>query len=95
MVVAAYSDEFKLDAIKQVVDGGHPVLEIARRLGVSRKSIYTWLKELGGTPKAAKQTENAEALKVENARLKAELKRTKEERDILIKAAACFARASE
>ena len=37
-----FSDEFKKDAVSQVVDRGYPVAEVAERLGVSTKSIYTW-----------------------------------------------------
>jgi transposase-like protein len=33
--VAIYSDEFKDGAVKQVLEGGHPVQEVAKRLGVS------------------------------------------------------------
>jgi transposase len=75
----------KREAIKQVIESGHPVADVAKRLGVSSKSIYTRPRELGGRSRASKQVENAEVLQVENIRLKAELKRTQEERDILKK----------
>jgi len=93
--VAIYSDEFKDGAVKQVIDGGYPVQDVANRLGVSSKSIYTWIRERGGNAKASKNTQTVDNLKDEVAKLKAELKRTKEERDILKKAAAYFAKASE
>ena len=92
---AIYSQEFKDGAIKQVVDGGHPVREVAERLGISQKSLYTWLRNHKARPRGVKQLESFEAMRAENARLKVELKRTKEERDILRKAAAYFAKASE
>jgi transposase len=95
MGVAIYSDEFKREAVNQVVEGGHPVRDVAKRLGISDKSIYTWLRDLRGRSRATKQTESLEGLHSEVSRLKAELKRTKEERDILRKAAAYFAKASE
>jgi transposase len=47
--IAIYSDEFKDGAVKQVLEGGHPVQEVAKRLGVSSKSIYTWLCEHGSS----------------------------------------------
>jgi transposase len=93
--VAVYSDEFKREAVKQVVEGKHPVAEVAGRLGVSSKSIYTWLRDGHGRSRAGKSAETVDGLRDENARLKTELKRTKEERDILRKAAAYFAKASE
>ena len=87
MGVAIYSEEFKREAVKQVVEGGHPVRDVAKRLGVSDKSIYTWQHNVPGRSRAAKQAESLEGLHSEVSRLKAELKRTKEERDILRKAA--------
>jgi transposase len=37
-----FTDEFKRGAVAQVVDRGYPVREVAERLGISTKSIYTW-----------------------------------------------------
>jgi transposase len=37
-----YTDEFKRGAAAQVVDRGYPIREVAERLGVSAKSLYTW-----------------------------------------------------
>jgi transposase len=37
-----FTDEFKRDAVAQVVDRGYSVREVAERLGISTKSIYTW-----------------------------------------------------
>jgi len=70
-----------------VTDRGYSVDEVAERLGVSSKSLYKWIRDVD-TPQ-----ENKEA-KTEIARLKRELKRVEEERDILKKAAAYFARES-
>ena len=36
------ADEFKRDAVAQVIDRGYAVSEVAERLGVSTKSLYTW-----------------------------------------------------
>jgi transposase len=78
-----------------VAKGGRSVREVSQSLGVSSKSIYSWLRNFSGQSKETKRGESTEALREENTRLKAELKRTKEERDILRKAAAYFAKASE
>jgi transposase len=86
-----YTEEFKLAAVKQVVERGHPAAEVAERLGVSVHSIYTWVKRYG-VPDAERKANDAQA--DENRRLKAELKRVTEERDILRKAAAYFAKTS-
>ncbi len=37
-----FSDEFKKDAVSQVVDRGYAVKDVAERLGISTKSLYTW-----------------------------------------------------
>lgn len=42
-----YTEEFKIAAVKQVTDRGHPTAEVAERLGVSIHSIYAWTKHYG------------------------------------------------
>jgi transposase len=85
-----YSKEFKDEAVKQVRERGYSVQEVARRIGVSPKSLYLWVKRSRG----GQATSEVDAVQCENARLKAELKRVEEERDILKKAAAYFAKES-
>ena len=91
MGTSNYSDEFKRDAVQQITVRGYPVREVARRLGVSTPSLYKWLK-LFGEPMAKSVDVDHEA---ENRRLKRELARVTEERDILKKATAYFARESQ
>ena len=79
-----YTEEFKIAAVKQVSQGGYPATEVASRLGVSIHSLYAWTKRYG-VPDAQSD---------EMRRLKAELKRVTEERDILKKAAVYFAKTS-
>jgi len=90
-----FTQEFKDSAVKQVVEGGYPPKEVADRLGVSAKSIYNWVRQRNKVPSQGHHTETIETLREDVKKLKAELKRTQEERDILKKAAAYFARASE
>ena len=84
-----YTDEFKVEAAKQVLDQGRSVREVATRLGVSIDSLYAWIREQRKLP-ATRQADGS--LAAENRRLQAELKRVTEERDILKKAAAYFAK---
>jgi transposase len=86
-----YTEEFKVEAVKQVTERGHPVAEVASRLGVTPHSLYQWMKkyEVSHPERQAAQDQQAEV-----RRLKAELKRVTEERDILKKAAAYFAKTS-
>ncbi len=70
----------------QGTERGYSVADVSERLGVSTKSLYLWIrktKQTGG---------DKDVSQAEFARLKAELKRVEEERDILKKAAAYFAR---
>jgi transposase len=89
-----YTTEFKAEAVKQVTERGHGVVEVSKRLGISDKSLYVWLKQ-SQQRSGAPAKDDVLALKSELSRMKAELKRTTEERDILKKAAAYFARVSE
>jgi len=81
------------EAIKQVIDRGYSVAEVSERLGVSSHSLYVWLRACGRSSSQLK-ADVFDALKRENARLKSELARSEEERAILKKAAAYFARES-
>lgn len=83
-----YSDEFKQEAVNQVVVHGYPVLEVSKRLGITNKSLYAWIKTF--SKPQAKREEEAD-LRAEIARLKRELKRSEQEREILKGAAVFFA----
>jgi transposase len=83
-----YTEEFKIEAVKQVTERGYSVAEVAARLGTTTHSLYSWLKRYGQkNPQQANQVDD----QAEIARLKSELRRVTEERDILKKAAAYFA----
>jgi len=89
-----YSPEFKDEAVRQIVDRGFSVTEVSDRLGVSSHSLYKWVKAV----KPDKTEEQAAALieaKSEVLKLRAQLRRSEEERDILKKAARYFAREPE
>ena len=91
MSATRYTDEFRREAVRQCTAGGHSAREVAKRLGISPHSLYAWVKRYGKATPAQKAESSAEA---ENRQLKAELKRVTEERDILKKAAAYFAKQS-
>ena len=75
-----YTEEFKRDAVAQVTDRGYSVKEVAERLGVCTKSLYDWKRQFHKPPKERKQ---GAADSAEIRRLKSELLRVTEERDIL------------
>jgi transposase len=86
-----YPEEFKIEAVKQITENKYPIAEVSSRLGVSQHSLYQWLKRYGQPESERVEAQNQQA---ELRRLKAELKRVTEERDILKKAAAYFAKES-
>ncbi len=86
-----FTEEFKIEAVRQVTERGFAVKEVAARLGVSSWSLYQWIKRYG-IPAERRLVQEDQAAKLK--RVEAELKRVTEERDILKKAAAYFAKQS-
>ena len=87
-----YPEECKIGAVKQVTEEGHSVAEVAARLGTTTHSLYAWIKRYD--PQQPKSTESDDAV-AELVKLKKELQRVTEERDILKKAAVYFASQSK
>ena len=87
-----FTDEFKQDAVAQVVERGYAVSEVAERLGISTKSLYTWKAQFAKSPRDRSEVSEQAA---EIKRLKRELARVTEERTILKKATAYFSRESQ
>lgn len=85
-----YTPEFKEEAVRQVIDRGHAVADVAERLGVSAHSLYNWIKAVK-PGKSEELTRELNEAKSEILKLRAELRRAEEERDILKKAARYFA----
>lgn len=79
-----YPEEFKTEAVKQVVDRGYSVASVATRLDITTHSLYAWIKKYGPDSSTNKEQSDAQA---EIRRLQKELKRVTDERDILKKAA--------
>jgi len=89
-----YPKEFKIEAVRLLTAGDKPASELAMELGVKRTLLYRWRDEI--TEKGESAFSGAGRPKFnqlnEVTRLKHELKIVKEERDILKKAAAYFAK---
>jgi transposase len=81
-----YPEEFKIQAVKQVVDKEFTMTDVAQRLGVTNKSFYTRVQKYG-KPNGTREAENAQQTEIR--KLKTELCRVTQERDIL-KAAAVY-----
>lgn len=92
-VQKTYTPEFKQEAVRLAQTSGKPIAQVARELGISDTSIHQWRKELSehgseAFPGSGHQTAQEEELR----RLKRELERVRQERDILKKAVAIFSR---
>ena len=88
-----FSQEFKLEAVRLLKAGQRPVAELARELGVPRNRLYKWgaqVSQKGGA--AFPGSGRGRGAGGELARVQQELARVTEERDILRKAAAYFAK---
>lgn len=92
---AKFTREFKLQAVKLMESGTKPVAQIAAELGLRRNQLYKWQLQFKAQGEAtafpgsgAKKLSEMSEVEL----LRRELKRVKEERDILKKAAAYFAK---
>jgi transposase len=89
-----YSKEFKIEAVRMVIDGNRRISEVSRELGVSANLLGTWKKKyesgkidsFPGKGRLSPEDEEFRRLKRENERLRME-------RDILKKAIAIFSEA--
>ena len=92
----SFSQEFKLEAVRMVIDGGGSISATARGLGISENGLRRWKKlyerdaeeAFPGNGRVSSQDEEVRRLKREVAVLR-------QERDILKKATALFARGSQ
>lgn len=89
----SYTKEFKLEAIRLTEETGKSASQIAHELGISVHLLYNWRKQYKDKKDSAfinesqltSEQQEIKRLRLENARLR-------EERDILKKATAFFAR---
>jgi transposase len=86
-----FTTEFKREAIRMMASSGKTPAEIARELGVHRNQLYKWKEQLGNGGSGAASMKDRDGGD-ELTRLRRELERVKEERDIFKKAAAYFAK---
>ena len=89
-----FSKEFKLEAVRQLEQGSKGPAELALDLGIRRNMLYKWQEQVHQYADQAFQGPGRRkaAQSDEVAQLRKELADVKQERDILKKAAAYFAR---
>ena len=91
-----YTREFREAAVKQVLDGGRSVVEVAGSLEMSDKTLSTWVRRVRrGQPFSRRgQLPEVTDVQAELTRLRTENAQLKQDKDILKKAAAYFVRES-
>jgi len=89
-----YSDDFKRDAVRLVVEEKYTFVAAAKGVGVSVKSLREWHAQFTSPPESGGENATLDELREENKRLRRQLKRAELEREILKKATAYFAKES-
>ena len=87
---APYTPEFREEAVRLVRTSGRPIREVADELGVNDQTLRNWLYAGGGEARPAKEISSDD--REELARLRRRVMVLEQERDILKKAAAWFAK---
>lgn len=90
-----FSREFKLAAVKKVVEQGLSCSEVARDLNISDNLIRNWKKSFEADGTLETESNGKESAEAELKRLREENRQLKMERDILKKATAFFAKESK
>lgn len=86
----SFTDEFKVSAVKLVLEQSYTIAEAAKSLGIDPASLRSWLKQYGSA--AGNGTSGKLSMQAELRRLREENKRLLMEREILKKATAFFAK---
>jgi transposase len=87
-----YAREFKIEAVKLVTEGGLTIQQVARDLDIHPNTLSKWRRQFASDPKGAFPGKGHQSPDEEEIRrLKRELARVKQERDILKKAVGYFA----
>ena len=89
-----YPEDFRRDAVALVRSSEKSIPQLAKELGVSPQSLRNWVKQTqldAGERRDGLSSEEREELR----RLRRDVRRLAQERDILKKAAAFFAKESE
>jgi len=91
-----YTIEFRDSAVRQVIDGGRSVPQVARSLEMSDKTLANWVAKARKGVALLKRQPSVPVsdMAAENARLRQENARLRMEKEILKKAAAYFAKES-
>ena len=85
-----YSEEFKREAVRLAASGTRSLSQVASELGVHLQTLRLWRQQAHGASESEPRT--IPSLEEENRHLRRELEVLREEREILKKATAFFAK---
>jgi transposase len=89
----SFSDEFKAGAVRLVLDEGKTVAQVARDIDLTPSALAGWVDQARADRSKGKTGLTTEE-RIELAKLRKENRELRQERDLLKKAAAFFARES-
>ena len=94
--VRIYSDEFKSEAVKKITDNNGNISATAKQLGIAMQTLSNWHNKANQGKLVGTEQYDPQLIAVleDNKRLKRQLKVAEEEREILKKATAYFAKHS-
>jgi transposase len=87
-----YSEEFRREAVRLTESGTKSLAQIARELGIHLQTLRGWRRRSSGAAQSETASGVVPSLEEENRRLRRENARLLEEREILKKATAFFAK---
>jgi transposase len=89
-----YTAEFRESSVNLAKQSKQPLAQTARELGIKENKLYSWMRTTSSPSPFKLVKSKDESFDEEIKRLKKELARVTQERDILKKAAAYFAKES-
>jgi len=89
----SYASEFKESAVKLAIGSKQPITQTAKELGINVNTLHTWIGKYSQPKGATIRTTDHHFDEIKQ--LKKELTRVTQERDLLKKAAAYFAKESQ
>ena len=90
--VRRFDEQFRREAVRLAESGTMPIADVARRLGVHLETLRNWRRKARATSDGTEAATTVPSLEEENRRLRRENTRLLEEREILKKATAFFAK---
>lgn len=93
MAPKKFSEEFKVEAVRAVIESSRTIADVAKEYGIGAETLRNWVNK-HRREHAGEEAELSEPERQELARLRKEIRELKMEQEFLKKAAAFFAKES-